>query len=159
MKTAFQIRRPYVGTATLLAKKDGIELFNNGGSGSPSVLCKLPAVTTHAAVLCASTGAVIAMTGSACDAESVEFAHLFAAARALLFAAQTARDVVAWALEGRAPFPAAVLADLDSAIEAATGANNPANYAPLPAGEATELHPIIADALFPLMERLKRSLA
>lgn len=107
-----------------LRTSDGCRVDLHGGMG-PS---------THAAVLCEKTGALLALTGPSHDSESVAYADLYAAASALLSAAKAARDVVQWAMEGGLCVAGAPLRDLNNAIASAEGADNPANYVSM--GEA-----------------------
>lgn len=124
------VRMPYVGTATLTAAGGTVILANDteAGAGQFDANRNLGRVSKHCAVLCANTGDILALTGEFDGEESKRDAELFAAAHQLLAASRKAAQFLAWAVEGNPPGAADAYLALDSAIDAATGANNPANY-------------------------------
>jgi hypothetical protein len=136
-------RKPYVGTARVEAPF-GLSIINSEeeARGTPNPAARLPATSLHAAVLCAVTGDVIAITGPADDAESQRCAELFSAAQKLLAALET---LVRYWDAGQTPIARDWAAARD-AIEEATGASNPANYPP-PREPHSQLHPVMRDAL------------
>src|SRR5262245_4435725 len=100
--------RPHVGTVTVQANRlltggVAVTLFNDSDDSRTT----LHAETKHAAVLCAATGRIVALTGPAGDRESVDDTP---------------------AAELQEPPSAAAMAAAQDAIELATGAHNPANY-------------------------------
>jgi hypothetical protein len=83
-----------VGSITMICEgPDCIRLLNNNerAAGNGDCYTTIRGETSqHVAVLDRSTGATLAMTGPAEDAESIASAHLFVAAPALLEAAKEA---------------------------------------------------------------------
>jgi hypothetical protein len=150
-----------VGTATIHATlPDGgimalctVRATNDeeAARGNPLPTCELGNGKRHAAVLCAETGDVMALTGPADDAESRELASLYAAAPKLRDALRgllehCERHGVPMSRPGLGEFKA--FADARAALEDAEGANDPANY---PGTGA--VHPLIAQALAPITPR------
>lgn len=90
------IRKPYIGTATVSAGTHHLVIESKGETAKrfDHGSIAIPSGASHAAVLCANTGDVLALTGPSCDPEAIYWARLAAVAPRMRATLEAATEVL-----------------------------------------------------------------